>query len=96
MAKRAKSKLEIEKNLHLIEDLLVLMKGQRNLETWSEVERFSHTTFQAVQRLRKAWNEHEIDIVTLSLANHFKEQDAKEKDQTQKTIEAERTALHRD
>ena len=63
-------------DLKMVDELLCLMKQQNNL-TWAELERFTNTSHQAMQRLRQAWKNGEMEIITLGLANYFEETDGK-------------------
>lgn len=58
-------------DLKLIDELLVDMR--RTGETYSQLERRSSVTRDAMQRLREAWKSGEMESITLSLALYFKD-----------------------
>lgn len=64
-------------DLKLIDSLLCLyVKGP--FKSWEDIERDTNLVITCLERLRKAWESGEMKLITLSLANYFKELERKE------------------
>lgn len=60
-------------DLKIIDELLVDMKGPNG--TFEDLENRFYVVREALARLRQAWLSKEMPIITLSLANYFKEEE---------------------
>lgn len=56
-------------DLKIIDEVLTLWKGPS--KTWEDMEKKGYTIRNAMARLKQAWLDGEMPIITLSLANHF-------------------------
>ena len=61
----------IDSDLKLIDELLVDMRATS--QTYAELEVQSSVTRKAFARLRFAWKSGEMKVITLGLANYFRE-----------------------
>lgn len=59
-------------DLKIIDELLLDYKDEAHL-TWKELESYSNLTSYAMNRLREAWKNNEMESITLSLANYFRD-----------------------
>ena len=57
--------------LKLIDELLCDLK-QPGM-TWEQVEKYSSVTREAMQMLRREWHAGRMKVITLSLANYFRD-----------------------
>lgn len=57
-------------DLKIIDELLCMMLERG---TWADLERKYNITETAMQRLREAWENGEMPLITLSLSNYFEE-----------------------